>query len=391
MAKDDPKSDAQELIHAGEAYLYTGQDFLDLLDLFAALINSPSLPEIPEQLSNTIEIRELYDKVVQLRDAMRSFSQGDFSRDIRLSGACAGFLKALQGNVRHLNWQVRTVAEGDFTQRVTFMGELSKSFNEMTEKLDRTVQRLTSKEEELLALTSELKQEINARIKIEKSLRASEARYRKMAVYDWLTGVYNRRHFMELAQGELGRSKRSNLPMSVAMLDVDHFKLFNDTYGHLNGDTCLQHVARIINSSVRRMDIVARYGGEEFVVLLPETDLDTALVVAERVRSSLESSPVKLDHGNLASITASLGVAEVERTLKGHWKIWFQKQSTALTGLCTRPRLPGETGSKQRCRANITPPGSSSPLRRHTENLRNTFPLFQSILTFTFKRQAKGF
>ena len=312
MVRDGPEN-AQKSVPDGEAVSSGDQDFKDLLRLFIGLINDPTLPTVPEGLKNIPEVVDLHHKVSELRETMSSFSKGDFDRDLRISGSCAGYLKALQANIRHLNWQVHAVAEGDFTQQVTFMGELSKSFNEMTRRLDSTVQRLTSKEEELLALTGELKQEINARIKVEMNLRASEARYRKMAVYDWLTGVYNRRHFMELAQGELGRTLRGNLHMSIAMLDVDHFKQFNDAHGHLNGDLCLQHVARTINATVRRMDIVARFGGEEFVILLPETDLATAHAVAERVRIALETSPVKLEYGETASITASLGVAEVER------------------------------------------------------------------------------
>lgn len=312
MVGDRPDN-AQKSVPDGEAASGGNQDFFDLLRLFASLINDPTLPTIPEGLKSIPEVAELHHRVSELRETMSSFSKGDFDRDLRVSGSCAGYLKALQANIRHLNWQVHAVAEGDFTQQVTFMGELSKSFNEMTRKLDSTVQRLTSKEEELLALTAELKQEINARIKVEMNLRTSEARYRKMAVYDWLTGVYNRRHFMELAQGEMGRSLRGNLRMSIAMLDVDHFKQFNDVHGHLNGDICLQHVARIISATVRRMDIVARFGGEEFVILLPETDLETAYGVAERMRIALETSPVKLEYGETAKITASLGVAEVER------------------------------------------------------------------------------
>ena len=290
-----------------------GQDFADLLHFCLSLINDSVLPKVPERLKDIDEVNELHHKISELRTVMLSFSKGDFSGNLRISGSCAGYLKALQANIRHLDWQVRAVAGGDFTQRITFMGELSESFNEMIQQLDSTLKRLTAKEEELLALTAELKQEISTRIKVEKSLRASEAKYRKMAVYDWLTGVHNRRYFMELAQKELGRSLRGNLPMSVAMLDVDHFKQFNDTYGHLNGDACLQHVARIIISSVRRMDVVARFGGEEFVILLPETDLKTAHHVAERMRLALETSPVSLEDGRTAGITASLGVAEVER------------------------------------------------------------------------------
>lgn len=312
MPEKDPNCRAQDLV-ADKVASDAEQSFAELLHLCLGLINDPTLPEVPESLKSVKEVMELHHKIAEIREAMASFSKGDFDGSLRVSGSCAGYLKALQANIRHLNWQVHAVAGGDFTQRVTFMGELSESFNGMVQQLDSTLQRLTKKEEELLALTAELKQEIHTRIKVEKNLRASEAKYRKMAVYDWLTGVHNRRYFMELAQSELGRSLRGNMHLSVAMLDVDHFKQFNDTHGHLNGDACLQHVARVITATVRRMDVVARFGGEEFVVLLPETDLETACLVAERVRLALETTPVSLDSGKTAGITASLGVAEVAR------------------------------------------------------------------------------
>ena len=315
--KDEPAPDVDNGLAAPapdeDSKSKDAQAFADLLQLCTRLINDPALPDLPESLAHIPEVVELHGKISKLREAMSCFSKGAFDHKLSASGICAGYLKALQANIRHLNWQVRAVADGDFTQSLTFMGELSESFNEMTKKLAFTVQRLTNKEEELLGLTAELKQEIEARIKVEVNLRASESRYRKMAVYDWLTGVYNRRHFMELAQSELGRSLRGGMPMSLVMLDVDHFKQFNDAFGHLNGDLCLQHVAGVITSTVRRMDVVARFGGEEFVIMLPETELETAFAVAERIRATLEALPVKLELGETATITASLGVTEVQQ------------------------------------------------------------------------------
>lgn len=129
-----------------------------------------------------------------------------------------------------------------------------------------------------------------------------------MAVRDALTQVYNRRHFMELARREVARAHRTGHSLSLVMLDLDHFKTINDTYGHPAGDEVLRRAVNCLRTSLRQSDILARYGGEEFVILLPETDHAQAQQGAERLRSTLAQHPFLLDHGPLP-VTASLGVA----------------------------------------------------------------------------------
>ena len=104
---------------------------------------------------------------------------------------------------------------------------------------------------------------------------------------DGLTGLNNRRHFFDLAKVEYERIQRYGRTLSVVMIDIDRFKDLNDAYGHLTGDAVLREIARRIEGTVRTIDVVARYGGEEFVVLMPETDLAEAVLVAERVRTAL--------------------------------------------------------------------------------------------------------
>jgi diguanylate cyclase (GGDEF)-like protein len=107
---------------------------------------------------------------------------------------------------------------------------------------------------------------------------------------DALTGLVNRRHFMEALVREWARTLRSPSWTAIAMIDVGHFKKYNDHYGHLAGDVCLRQVAAALQSSVRQhIDIAARYGGEEFVVIIPGVDSDTARLVAERVRAAVSS------------------------------------------------------------------------------------------------------
>jgi len=130
----------------------------------------------------------------------------------------------------------------------------------------------------------------------------------EMAVRDSLTQVYNRRYFTEVAQRELARARRSGHSVSVIMLDLDHFKAINDTYGHPAGDEVLRTAVRCLQTAVRQSDTLARYGGEEFVVLLPETAARQALQGAERLRRSLADYPWGHAPGPL-QVTASLGIA----------------------------------------------------------------------------------
>lgn len=137
-----------------------------------------------------------------------------------------------------------------------------------------------------------------------------EAALHELAISDPLTGLLNRRHFYSLAQKELQRFQRYQNPLAAIMMDLDHFKSINDRLGHLTGDQVLQTVARILRDSLRQTDILCRYGGEEFAILLPETDLRTASVTAERLRQTLGSEPIETDQGPL-QLTVSLGVAGI--------------------------------------------------------------------------------
>lgn len=129
------------------------------------------------------------------------------------------------------------------------------------------------------------------------------------AFTDPLTGLANRGHFMEMAELELDRSRRYGHPLSLWMLDIDHFKNVNDTYGHHAGDLALQSLVDISNKVLRDMDIMGRVGGEEFAVLLPETDTEQALLVAERLRQKIAAAEVLLEQGKPVRYTVSIGVA----------------------------------------------------------------------------------
>ncbi len=129
---------------------------------------------------------------------------------------------------------------------------------------------------------------------------------------DALTGLVNRRHFMEALHREWARALRSATWIAIAMIDVDHFKKYNDHYGHLAGDVCLRQVAAALHSSARQhVDIAARYGGEEFVVIMPGVDVDMARLVAERVRGAVNRLGVPHAQSNFGLASVSIGIAAV--------------------------------------------------------------------------------
>lgn len=137
--------------------------------------------------------------------------------------------------------------------------------------------------------------------------KRAEAELRRLATTDELTGLANRRHFLERAEQELDRVRRYATPSAFIMLDIDHFKNINDTWGHATGDTVLRRMALVLGEAVRATDLVGRLGGEEFGVLLPETDLQAALKLTERLRIAVTEAVVEAD-GETLRFSASFGV-----------------------------------------------------------------------------------
>ena len=123
---------------------------------------------------------------------------------------------------------------------------------------------------------------------------------------DTLTGLFNYRHFSEALETEMERTQRSQVSTSLLILDIDFFKKVNDTWGHEVGNQALQHIAGLLKQQVRKLDIPCRYGGEEFAVILPSTPLVAAMEVAERLRRTIEQSPLLFDEGEL-NLTVSIG------------------------------------------------------------------------------------
>lgn len=147
-----------------------------------------------------------------------------------------------------------------------------------------------------------------ARVGVFLRLRERLSQLRSQAVIDELTGVYNRRYLDEQLGVRLGEARRYETPFSLAILDLDHFKRVNDTFGHQFGDLVLRQTADVVRCQMRKEDILARYGGEEFAVVLPHTDRLGAAILAERIREAVADHTFA-DDSHSTRITMSLGVA----------------------------------------------------------------------------------
>ena len=233
---------------------------------------------LPAGLEDNAELDELLNDLAGLYRYTLAVSRGDLEQPLALRGSLAGALKNLDAALRHLTWQTQRVAAGDFTQRVDFMGDFSEAFNSMVLRLD------------------------DARTELE----AQAVILEELVTTDALTGALNRRKFNELTQAELERARRYGHPLALFILDIDHFKRVNDTYGHEAGDQVLVTLADILRAGIRATDSLARWGGEEFVVLSPGATVEGAAELAERLRAAAAAH----DHVSVGKVTASFGVTQ---------------------------------------------------------------------------------
>lgn len=150
---------------------------------------------------------------------------------------------------------------------------------------------------------------VKARVNTQINLKLMRDQLVMLAATDGLTGLRNRFHFDGMLAYEYARHLRSGEELAIIMLDIDNFKAFNDTYGHIGGDECLREIAKAMTKTVSRCtDLVARYGGEEFAVLMPDTSLRGAVIIAERVRTAIDNLELPQQNAPAGHVTASLGV-----------------------------------------------------------------------------------
>ncbi|WP_407443162.1 diguanylate cyclase [Fibrobacter sp.] len=196
------------------------------------------------------------------------------------------------------NLDVKDIVVG---KRKDEIGQLSRSFNLMHNTIKRQIRELNAHREML-------EQEVSERTK---ELEDANKKLDLISRTDELTKLPNRRDMNETIENEVGRSTRTRKPFCFIFIDIDHFKNVNDTYGHAAGDEILKAVAEMVRSLLRKYDVLARYGGEEFLTLLPETDLEGALIVAERFREQVEAMTIEYGEHKI-KVTITLGVAQYD-------------------------------------------------------------------------------
>ncbi|MBA4396889.1 MAG: hypothetical protein C0394_05845 [Syntrophus sp. (in: bacteria)] len=159
----------------------------------------------------------------------------------------------------------------------------------------------------------ELTQDITDRKRAEYMLRESEERYRELSIIDDLTQLYNSRHFYHRLRSELDRVGRYGQPLTLLLLDIDDFKVFNDTFGHIEGDVVLSRLGQVITRCLRQTDSAYRYGGEEFTILLPVTTSEDGAVTAERIRTEFKKESFSPVPGKDVHLTVSIGLSQYNR------------------------------------------------------------------------------
>ncbi|MFZ5986531.1 MAG: GGDEF domain-containing response regulator [Bacillota bacterium] len=170
---------------------------------------------------------------------------------------------------------------------------------------------------EILARINNLIRLLNMQKELEeknKELMEKNTLLEQMAITDSLTGLFNKGYVLERLESEIQRAARYNEAISLIIIDIDHFKEVNDTYGHLMGDKLIKEISEEITSSVRDVDIVGRYGGDELMVICPNTDINGAKILAERIRSNIHNHKFELK-GEIVPITVSLGVSSAAPSL----------------------------------------------------------------------------
>jgi diguanylate cyclase (GGDEF)-like protein len=189
------------------------------------------------------------------------------------------------------------------TSQIGVSIENARLYQSIEKKVDERTRQLQEKSAQLNRANEEMAAEIEQRKLLEEELR-------RLATTDYLTGLFIRRKLFELGETEINRAKRNGSPLALMILDIDHFKSINDTYGHAIGDEVLKAFAAVFRDSLRNVDSVCRFGGEEFVAILPDTDIQHAMEVAQRLRQNVEASTLPVE-GKQLKYTISIGLTRL--------------------------------------------------------------------------------
>ena len=287
------------------------EDWIDLVDMLLTSKKIPEELEVDSELKSNKEFQKLLNGIKDLRDLSYALSRGDLHMFAYSKGFILSNLKALQANLRHLTWQTKRVSEGDFSQKVEFLGDFSDSFNEMAVKLQKN--------------TLELE---------------------RMAYIDVLMQIPNRRSAIQYLDHIFSLYKRNQRVFSILILDIDFFKNVNDTYGHEAGDVVLKRISQIAKKVFRESDIFCRLGGEEFIAILPETPLEGAVMIAERVRKTIMDTPIELEGEGLLNCTVCVGISQVYPEDEAYSAVMarsdealYQAKKTGRNKTCSKPEL----------------------------------------------------
>ena len=237
----------------------------------------------------------------------------------------------------------KTIGDDEISAYIDRVGEVSlemlssfeidpgemKPYSQLLQEANEELGKLNLSYEQLIL---DLKQSKQKSDKLAAELKNANDQLRLLALKDGLTSLYNHTYFQDALVTEISKAKRYHRNLSLLVLDIDHFKSVNDTHGHLFGDLVLKQVARNIRKSIRKSDIAARYGGEEFTVILPETDLKGAVLLAERLREIIEKMRLSSGGGLDFSVTVSVGVSTFDpsRDTEMSTENLFQKADRGL-------------------------------------------------------------
>jgi diguanylate cyclase (GGDEF)-like protein len=260
----------------------------------------------------------IVDDEVGVRDSMHEFIEMAGFKSIMASSAEEAIDLLQQNNIQVVITDIMLPGMGgleltkfikrDFNSDVIVMTGYSGDYS-YEEAINMGASDFVIKPVRLEELLLRLKRVLKERELTQERVRMME-KLQKLAITDGLTKLHNSRSFYSQLEVEVDRFNRYKHPLSLLLLDIDHFKRYNDSFGHLEGDKVLVKISQLIKSCLRKLDTAYRYGGEEFTVILPETSCEEAVLVAERIRNTVQNLNFEPENGKKLSITISIGVTQ---------------------------------------------------------------------------------
>lgn len=302
----------QEMVDGAQVEPCVRQKFIDAKARLASGLNwyevVATLEDIRDLfLQALVETNQSFEQY--LEQVERALSQINQHWHVLTKNLCSNDKKQsdvgrqLKSQVKQLNQEIATTTSIESLKIV--VADHIESLGSAIEGMDWLQQQTEQRQQEIV----DVQTSIDSLEQQNKELRIALREQREKALMDALTGLPNRQAYNERSHAEFSRWLRYQRPLSIAVVDVDHFKGFNDTYGHQTGDRVLKIIAKLLSQRLREVDYVARYGGEEFVVLLPETEAKDAVAVLDQCREALAKSPFKFKDQPV-QITASFGIAQ---------------------------------------------------------------------------------